>query len=95
MDNNNRHEKNNGGNRNRYQNRRPYHQNDKRGDKRENFENRDNRQQFRDNRKPQRPQQVLKAESTAAEIAAETKSIEAEIMMEIEELKSLKAKFMS
>lgn len=91
-DNNNR-QKNSGGNRNRFQHRRQRSQNDKRFDRRDGGENRENRQ-HRDNKRPQRPpQQVIKHETTAEEIAAETKSIEAEILMEIEELRSLKVKF--
>jgi len=77
-------------NRNRFQNRRPYNPNERRGERRDGG---DNRQFHRDNRRPQRPPQVVKHETTAEEIAAETRSIEAEIKMEIEELRSLRAKF--
>ena len=78
-------------NRNRFQNRRPYNPNERRGERRDGGDN--NRQFHRDNRRPQRPPQVVKHETTAEEIAAETRSIEAEIKMEIEELRSLRAKF--
>lgn len=90
---NNRNEKNGGGNRQRFHNRPQRFRNDKRGEKRE--QNEGQRNQNRENRRPQRPprQNVNRGEPTAEEIAAETKSIEAEIKMEIEELKALKSKF--
>ena len=96
-ENNNRNDRGNNGGRQRFQNRRPYYQNDRRGQQRsEGGEHRP----YRDNRDNRRPQQrqaqpAKRGELTAEEIAAETKSIESEIMMEIAEIRALKAKFES